>query len=1248
MKTPEKKSKKKGRRLNEDLCVNRFEICVPKDCRLFGSWNSAKDWRCYVQKLVGQKLPKEKYPLESCYSCDCKPGWKLTGEWALKHAIKVHEKIHRQVLSLEQVSAVDVGFAVSEQETRFWDFLAIRVHVNKKRSPEQLVRAGLANLTDASNAFRSSPVFDAMVDRTDRIEVESRSQTDFEPFAFLDTFGDYFSPRAGQQHGSGDPAEHKDCGCCGDGNQACDGDCKSCCDRERQQHLWRLLYRELRVGRSRQQKERLLQRYPVGGIQPEDLSVFCHRPIDETCSLEDVRLCICGVPIDIINAQYNPSITHPGGDANSGVFANPPLRSDEHSDDEHLLIGRGRVNPLVGGVSVGSVTGQAGTLGTIVWDRSDSTPCVLSNWHVLAGTPTAQVGQPTYQPAIFDGGTEQDVVANLKRWHLGEKGDAALAELAPTRHYATGEVLGLWHPLSGYVKPKLNLQIRKWGRTTGFTQGFIDGIHLATNIDYGNEVVRYFSNQFHIAPIFAGEDVSQTGDSGSIIVTSFRPQDQQRDLEALLLWILQFCKAESLPNLCKEINEELCKLRKEFCCECCPDAEGKDAEGKDAEGKDAEGKDAEGKDAEGKDAEGKDAEGKDAEGKDAEGKDAEGKDAEGKDAEGKDAEGKDAEGKDAEGKDAEGKDAEGKDAEGKDAEGKDANGGASSSCHKECPECSPTPGESCRGGICGELEDIFDKIGEICAKDDDACCRQSAAKELCDFLSEKCCSEKDGNQANLTNETSDSENLLCKLREKCRKIEGDLSQRLRSKAALEQLREEFARGNLRLPFVKKRLKDLLGCTEDQHEWETCCQKEKAKRERYVFENCKCDCDDIDELCEDCLCRFIEAIYECLKIECRDLECCHALCNRLCLKIEKWRRQSCEIYEAQIWKKKLCEYLVCCEKSRKFDCSCEDSGLDLKKCCTCCEPIGEVWEACDCPECESASENGGTSGQPESEGSDGEDEGGDSTRDNSGSGEEPCCCDGGKSSCCGGIQKLDLLDLLTCRDPSEVLDCIEGITGYRSPVPLILAGIEHKCDSSTAGEESENPAPLGSVVERPEISTIVEQILAEKNLIPEEKLEKKFGSFLTGSRKLEDRFEEFLNKSLSSESVLRSLIQKAIEFHQRDQEDEARTTNRAYYAVGMIFAGDTPGSPFGEFAVASDLEVLSRELRFSLRPVFEPRSSFRELRVRPDTQESIIRAFRSLRGLSPGGAGDDSRGGGPQPDTEPALVDPANRQGGGGG
>ncbi|MEM6796268.1 MAG: hypothetical protein AAF725_20020 [Acidobacteriota bacterium] len=116
----------------------------------------------------------------------------------------------------------------------------------------------------------------------------------------------------------------------------------------------------------------------------------------------------------------------------------------------------------------------------------------------------------------------------------------------------------------------------------------------------------------------------------------------------------------------------------------------------------------------------------------------------------------------------------------------------------------------------------------------------------------------------------------------------------------------------------------------------------------------------------------------------------------------------------------------------------------------------------------------------------------------------------------------------------------------------------------------------------------------------------------------------------------------------EREDRAsRSQVRAHYAVGMIFAGDTPGSPFGEFAIASDLEKLAEVMRFSLRPVFEPRSSFRELRERPEAQERQDEAIRTLVSLMPGAQRGAPRDRGPQPTPNDLMRDPDDNPANGG-
>ncbi len=520
-------SRHKKEQLNRCLDPRKFEVCVPLDCLMWregvGSGEeigreveesiekagefaerdlsrqekeSLSRWNGYRKKLRRAAGRSSCQGFEFCWipGPDPRLGIKLRGRCAVEHAKRVHARLRRQLLRFKDVSAVDVGFAVWERRKRFINLLSIRVHVAKKHPLRYLHREGLPDFTNPMYAFDCETVskcFDEATGpagRIDRKEV-CRELSKYHGLP-TDCLDDWIR-RMGRHH-----------------------HCSS---------------------------------YPIPGVTQEDLSHhvswLCReescwidfgssKPREHDCSGEPrpyCRLAICGVPLDIIDARYFPSVQHSGGDDADGVFVGPLETARELDDGEQLLTGRGRVNPLVGGVSIGTLGGRAGTLGTIVWDRTDGSPCVLSNWHVLAGNGRAQVGQPTFQPAIFDGGTEKDTIAHLKRWHLGELGDAALAELDGGRNFASGEILGMWHPVSGYQRPELNLEIRKWGRTTGFTEGFVDGVCLATNIDYGGGFIRHFENQFHIAPLFAGDDVSQMGDSGSLVLTSYSLDELQED-----------------------------------------------------------------------------------------------------------------------------------------------------------------------------------------------------------------------------------------------------------------------------------------------------------------------------------------------------------------------------------------------------------------------------------------------------------------------------------------------------------------------------------------------------------------------------------------------------------------------------------------------------------------------------------------------------------------------------------------------
>src|SRR6185295_18592134 len=158
------------------------------------------------------------------------------------------------------------------------------------------------------------------------------------------------------------------------------------------------------------------------------------------------------VEMDVIQAEYKPvQLAEPPRPRT--VLERPRKLTDEGR--------RRRLDPLVGGISIGSPQVPAGTLGALVWDRVDGSVCILSNWHVLSGDFHAEVGTPCFQPGRFDQGRSSDVVARLKRWSFDSQTDAAIAELTGSRRYSAGEIVSLYQQISGVKDPHLGMRLLK-------------------------------------------------------------------------------------------------------------------------------------------------------------------------------------------------------------------------------------------------------------------------------------------------------------------------------------------------------------------------------------------------------------------------------------------------------------------------------------------------------------------------------------------------------------------------------------------------------------------------------------------------------------------------------------------------------------------------------------------------------------------------------------------------------------------
>jgi hypothetical protein len=208
---------------------------------------------------------------------------------------------------------------------------------------------------------------------------------------------------------------------------------------------------------------------------------------------------VAGIPVDVIEATYTPQ--HAPGVSLESAATGRGIRYDEV--------------PL--GVSIGTASSTAGTLGAKVIDRYTGDEMLLGNWHVLANRLDMQASLPVFQPGRLDGGSEQDTIAVLSRWVLGPY-DAAVARLTGARPVRSQTVEG--HNLLHAAAPRLGMFVWKSGRTTGRTAGFIDGVSMQVAIQYATAGQRTLRHVFRIVPRpgSGNAQVSDGGDSGAVWV----------------------------------------------------------------------------------------------------------------------------------------------------------------------------------------------------------------------------------------------------------------------------------------------------------------------------------------------------------------------------------------------------------------------------------------------------------------------------------------------------------------------------------------------------------------------------------------------------------------------------------------------------------------------------------------------------------------------------------------------------------
>lgn len=182
-----------------------------------------------------------------------------------------------------------------------------------------------------------------------------------------------------------------------------------------------------------------------------------------------------------------------------------------------------RRRPLCPGISVGHQLVTAGTIGAVVF--SGGLPFLLSNNHVLAATDLAMVGDPILQPGPHDGGRcPRDTVGALAYWvplrKSGNIVDAALADIRVSARVQQWYQQPVRAAHSGPPEELLGARVHKFGRTTRFTTGLVEGVKSRRLfVNYGFRGMLGFEHQTIIQGATVGTPFSDGGDSGALVWT---------------------------------------------------------------------------------------------------------------------------------------------------------------------------------------------------------------------------------------------------------------------------------------------------------------------------------------------------------------------------------------------------------------------------------------------------------------------------------------------------------------------------------------------------------------------------------------------------------------------------------------------------------------------------------------------------------------------------------------------------------
>jgi hypothetical protein len=186
----------------------------------------------------------------------------------------------------------------------------------------------------------------------------------------------------------------------------------------------------------------------------------------------------------------------------------------------------GPIRPCPGGFSIGHIDITAGTLSCLVKDKTNDATVILSNNHVLANTNLGTAGDPILQPGPYDGGADpKHRIATLTRFKPIDftSGVSNYIDAAVATPISAKDVLHEIKDVGTEIPTEtrditvddLGQFVKKSGRTTEHTTGYVDAVNATVTVKYGLFEKATFVDQIIIEQVLAEEDIAAGGDSGS-------------------------------------------------------------------------------------------------------------------------------------------------------------------------------------------------------------------------------------------------------------------------------------------------------------------------------------------------------------------------------------------------------------------------------------------------------------------------------------------------------------------------------------------------------------------------------------------------------------------------------------------------------------------------------------------------------------------------------------------------------------